>query len=76
MAKPVVIAKRKGFDWRIWYTNNATGDRATMSVFGSATIQDALTEATRSLDASMRDWYMITRIELQASLDTDEPRAI
>jgi hypothetical protein len=64
MAKPIVIAKREGPDWVIDYTNNDTGEAASMSVIGSPTIDDALKEARTSLDAALKDWYVITRIEL------------
>ena len=72
MAKPVVVAKREGPDWLIDYTDNNTGEPASMSVFGSPTIDDALKEAQSSLDATLKDWYTITRIALSKPIDVTE----
>jgi len=63
MAKPIVIAKSPSPNWTIRYFDNDTGERASMQVIGSPTIDDALKEAKQSLDAARRD-YTIMEIKL------------
>ena len=74
MPKPIVVAKREGPEWCVVYTDDATHEENTMSVFGSPTIEDALQEARSSLNANRADWYTIVGIELiNEALAEDEP---
>lgn len=68
MTKPIVVAKRPGSDWTVWYTEHESGEELSLSVFGSPTIEDALYEARTSLNAKRQGWYTITKI---ASADDD-----
>jgi hypothetical protein len=43
--------KRPGPDWDIFYMDAQDGSRECMSVFGSATPEDAIAEARASLNA-------------------------
>lgn len=64
MAKPIVIAKKLGPKWEVRYV--AEGEVAYVSVFGPATIDDALTEVRNALTNAFRDDYTITGVELAA----------
>jgi len=77
MAKPIVVAKSDKPEWCVLYEDADTGETESMSVYGSPTIEDALTEARASLDGSKTD-YTIVGIELVdeedvEGVDTDEP---
>jgi hypothetical protein len=50
-------------DWTIYYRNKEENKIQTMSVFGVASIEDALREAHYSLSAIDKDWYLIIKIE-------------
>ena len=47
----IKIEKRPGPDWEVFYVDNHDGSRERMSVFGSATPEDAIAEARASLNA-------------------------
>lgn len=48
---PMIIEKRPGLDWIIYYIDTEDDARYAMTVFGSPTIEDALQEAERSFSA-------------------------
>jgi hypothetical protein len=74
MAKPVVIAKRPGPEWVIFYDDNDRQEASTCTVLGSPTIDDAIEEARTSLNEKGTDWYTITSVALvrEAKLDSDQ----
>lgn len=45
------IEKRPGADWQIYYMDLHDGGRECMSIFGSATPEEAIAEARASLNA-------------------------
>lgn len=64
MPKPVIIAKSADPEWNIMYDDATTDESSTLTIFGSPTIRDAITEAEKRLDQDRQGWYTITGVEL------------
>lgn len=62
MAKPILIAKKPGPEWSVSYI--AQSEPNMVSVYGSATIEDALADVRQALRAEFQDDYSITGIQL------------
>ena len=50
-------------DWTVFYRNNEEKNIQAMSIFGVATIEDAIREAHYSLSIVDKDWYLIIKVE-------------
>ncbi len=57
-----VFEKNPGPDWRVIYVVLSSGEQLVVSVFGQETIEDALKEARRSLNAAGEGWYRIIAV--------------
>lgn len=64
MSKPVVIAKNAEPEWDVTYDDNAANESSFFTVFGSPTIQDAISEAATRLNQDREGWYTITSVQL------------
>lgn len=64
MPKPVIIAKNANPEWDIAYDDAATDESSVLTIFGSPTIKDAITEAEKRLDQDRQGWYTITSVQL------------
>lgn len=62
--KPVVIAKNADPEWEITYNDDAIAESSVLTIFGSPTIKDAITEAEKRLDEDRQGWYTITGAQL------------